>query len=350
MKKLTSLDRVLTAIRLKQPDVVPTFESHIDGRVINQIKPGSTYEEFIEYMDIDALVFNELARDTYVTIDPTRGLAKDKWGAIRRFNVASEFVPVFVEGPIKSNDDLKGYKPPDANSLNYHVLEKWVRTYRGKRAIIAMTLDPFFSVTESLIGKMGYYKAVKTNPDLVYRLQEIAGDYHLQYVKNCIEIGVDIIWVVSDIATKMGPMLSPADTQKFIMPANKRIIDYAKSKGLPILRHSDGNLWPIFDMLLEWGYDGIHPIDPVAGMDLGEAKAKYGKRVCLMGNVDCAQLLTWGNEDEVCQAVRRCIRQAGYGGGYICTTSNTVHAGIKPANYVAMIKTIKEYGRYPLQV
>lgn len=350
MKKLTSLGRVLTAIRLKQPDVVPTFESHIDSRVINQIKPGSSYEEFIEYMDIDALVFNELARDTYETIDQAKGLAKDKWGAIRRFNVASEFVPVFVEGPIKSSDDLKSYKPPEADLLNYHDLEKWVRMYKGKRAIIAMTLDPFFSVSESIIGKIGYYKAVKTNPDLIHRLQEIAGDYHLQYIKNCIRIGADIIWVVSDIATKMGPMISPADMKEFIMPANRRIIDYTKSKGLPILRHSDGNLWPIFDMLLEWGYDGIHPIDPVAGMDLGEAKAKYGKRVCLMGNVDCAQLLTWGTEEEVRQAVKRCIRQAGHCGGYICTTSNTVHAGVKPGNYVAMIAAIKEYGRYPLQV
>jgi len=348
MKTMTSLERVLTTIRRQEPDRIPTFESHIDSRVMHKIKAGLSYEDFIEYMDLDALVFNELAQDKFVPVDEAKGLVRDKWGAIRRFNVTSELVPVFVEAPIKSEADIKTYTPPDADLFQYDDLKEWVKRFKGKRAIIAMTLDPFFSVRESLLGQVEYYKSVKTNPDLLLRLQEIAGDYHLKYIKNCIDIGADVVWVVTDIATSMGPMLSPADIQKFIMPSNKTIIDYTKSKGLPCLRHSDGNLWPIFDMLIDWGYDAIHPIDPVAGMDLGEAKARYGDKVCLMGNVDCAHLLTWGSTDEVREAVKKCIRQAGKGGGYICTTSNTVHGAVKPENYVAMVEAIREYGQYPL--
>ena len=72
-----------------------------------------------------------------------------------------------------------------------------------------------------------------------------------------------------------------------------------------------------------------------------------GKSI-IEGNVDCAYLLPDGTTDEVREAVRKCIMQAGKGGGYICGTSNSVHPTVKPENYVAMVEAIKEYGKYPL--
>ena len=39
---------------------------------------------------------------------------------------------------------------------------------------------------------------------------------------------------------------------------------------------------------------------------------------------------------------------SGVGGGLICMSSNSVHSGVKPENYLAMVRTIREFGRYPL--
>ncbi len=349
MKTLTNLERVLTTINHQEPDMIPTFEIHIDSKVRDKIKSGLSYADFVEYMDLDAIVFPDLEGDKYEALDESKGLFRDKWGAIKRFNIASEFVSVLVEAPIKSEKDLKGYVPPDPDLFGaYKALEQGVKRFKGKRAVIAVTVDPSFSIRDSLLGQVEYFKAIKTNPDLIYRLNEITGDYHLKYIKNCIALGVDIVWVTTDIATSMGPMLSPEDTQRFIMPNNRKIVQYTKSKGLPCFRHSDGNLWQVFDMLIDAGFDGVHPIDPVAGMDLGEVKTKYGDRICLIGNVDCSHLMTWGTTDEVREAVKKCIRQAGKGGGYICTTSNTVHSATKPENYMTMVEAIREYGKYPL--
>ena len=103
-------------------------------------------------------------------------------------------------------------------------------------------------------------------------------------------------------------------------------------------------------MIVATGVNGIHPIDPESGMDIGEVKAKYGDKVCLVGNIDCGFLLCGGTVEEVRQAVKECIRKAGVGGGFICTSSNTIISGTKPENYVAMVKAIKEYGRYPLSL
>ena len=51
---------------------------------------------------------------------------------------------------------------------------------------------------------------------------------------------------------------------------------------------------------------------------------------------------------QVVEAVKNCIRIAGPGGGYACSSSNSIHSGVKPENYAAMLQTWREYGRYPL--
>lgn len=349
MKKMTNLARVLTTLRRQEPDMVPTFENQIDSQVKDKIKPGLSHADFIEYMDLDAITHHELEADTAVVIDESKGLVRDKWGALRRYIPASETVSMTVEAPVKSEKDLKKYVPPDPDvSGVYRNLEQSVKRFKGKRAVIAVVMNPGNAVKNYMLGQVEYFKAIKTSPDLVHRLTEIAHDYYLRFVKNCIDVGVDIVWIGGDIAMSTGPFLSPADTETFIMSSERGIVQYIRGRGVPCLRHTDGDIWQIFDMLVDVGYDAIHPIDPVAGMDLGEAKTKYGDRICLMGNVDCAHLLTWGNPDEVRKAVKKCIQHAGKGGGYICTTSNTVHVAVKPENYVAMVDAIREYGKYPL--
>jgi uroporphyrinogen decarboxylase len=85
-------------------------------------------------------------------------------------------------------------------------------------------------------------------------------------------------------------------------------------------------------------------------MDIGEVKQKYGNRLCLMGNVNCATTLIHGTVEEVSQETREVIRKAGMGGGLIIASSNTIHSAVKPENYLEMVRTTREYGKYPLDI
>ena len=49
-------------------------------------------------------------------------------------------------------------------------------------------------------------------------------------------------------------------------------------------------------------------------------------------------------------SAKEAIRKAGRGGGYICTSSNSIHSGVKPENYAAMVAAIREFGEYPLDL
>jgi uroporphyrinogen decarboxylase len=350
MPNMTNIERIMKAINLQEPDMVPTFELDIDRRIVNAITPGLSHEDFSEYMDLDAICYHELRTVRFEVIDEAKRIVRDQWGALRQYTEVSQVNPMLIEPAIKSKEDLDNYVSPDPDlPWRYTEIEATVKRFKGKRAVIA-GVRPYFSVSDSLRASDELFKDMIRDPDMVDRLNQIADDYYRKYVRNLIDIGVDIVIETSDWAFTHGPMVSPKFTEKFIAPTLKMIVQQCHDRGIPCLKHTDGNIWDIFDIILDTGVDGINPIDPLAGMDLGEAKAKYGDKVCLMGNVDCGELLGHGSKEEVREAVKDCIRKAGKGGGYICMSSNSIHGAVDPGNYAEMVKAIREYGKYPLSV
>jgi uroporphyrinogen decarboxylase len=350
MNDLSSLERVTKVLKLQQPDVVPHWELGIARNVMDAIVPGASYTDFVDHMDIDAVViFDKVGAWSYETVDPHKKISRDQWGALVRFT--SEALGHPWEPAIKSEKDLELYAAPDPDEQwRYRHLNKAVKRFKGQRAIFAHVTDVFDIAKESLLGDEQYFEAMINNPAIVDRVNEIVLNYNLQYIKNCIKMGADFLLITGDYAMTQGPFVSPKHTARFLTPSLKKMVELAHSLNVPVIKHTDGNIWKIFDLIIETGVDGIHPIDPMAGMDLGEAKTKYGNKVCLMGNVNCGSTLSWGTVEEVRQEVKDCIRKAGYGGGYICASSNSIHSGVKPENYVGMIKAIREYGRYPLKL
>jgi uroporphyrinogen decarboxylase len=143
--------------------------------------------------------------------------------------------------------------------------------------------------------------------------------------------------------------MSPASFRELFYPGLCRAMRGFKELGLFVIKHTDGNLWPIIDMIVDSGIDCLDPIDPMAGMDLAEVKTRYGSRIALKGNVDCSHLMTLGSPEEVAAATRAAIRTGAPGGGYILSSSNSIHSSVKPENYLALMRTLEEYGRYPIR-
>ncbi|NCQ27576.1 MAG: uroporphyrinogen decarboxylase, partial [Armatimonadetes bacterium] len=67
-------------------------------------------------------------------------------------------------------------------------------------------------------------------------------------------------------------------------------------------------------------------------------------------NVDCAQTLSFGTPDDVIAETKEALRKGAPGGGFILSSSNSIHSSVKPENYLALVETLREYGRYPLRL
>ena len=346
---MNGLERVMTALRLQEPDRVPHFE-RVAKKVREAILPGASEEDFVAHLDLDGVRFIDRTHSwSYETVDESKKIKRDQWGGLVRYT--SEDNPVPTEPAIKSEKDLETYVLPDPDEeWRYDYLRQLVKRFKGERAIVVGVTDIFALGRENLLGDINYFRAMVKNPDFIDRANEVILDYQLRYMRNCIDLDVDIFWVNGDWAMTERPMVSRQFTEKFLAPPLKKLVDYAHSRGVPVIKHTDGNIWPIYDTIIDAGVDGLHPIDPMAGMDIGEAKATFGDKVCLCGNVSCAFSLVSGTEEEVRQETREVIRKAGKGGGLICMSSNSIHSGVNPKNYLAMVRAIREFGRYPLSL
>ena len=132
---------------------------------------------------------------------------------------------------------------------------------------------------------------------------------------------------------------------EFISPYLTDSIAYARENGLYTIKHTDGNIMPILDLIVECKPDALHSLDPQAGVNLSEVRRMYGDRVCLIGNVNCG-LLQSGTEQEVIDDVRRSLRQGMEGYGYIFSTSNCAYTGLELERYELMNRIWREEGIY----
>ncbi|MRR30778.1 uroporphyrinogen decarboxylase, partial [bacterium] len=69
----------------------------------------------------------------------------------------------------------------------------------------------------------------------------------------------------------------------------------------------------------------------------------------LIGNVDCSTVLVSGPMEALRAETEQVIRAAAPGGGFLLSTSNSVHPGVVPEYYLAMLETAREIGKYPIQ-
>jgi uroporphyrinogen decarboxylase len=344
MAELTAAERVLRVLRRQEPDRIPHFEWIIDRRVRDALCPGCTMEEFTLRMGLDAI----LTAPDFKKEPLGPGRYRNEWGVVMRDS--GEEHAVADENPIRTLDDLRKFRPPDPHAPGrYASLERLVGRYKGRLAI-GVHLNDVFSIPRYLAGFETLMVAFADDPELILGLVTLSVDVNLEMAKEVARRGADFVFTGDDYASTAGPFISPAMFREFLYPGLQRVMGGFKALGLPVIKHTDGNILPILDMILDSGIDCLDPIDPMAGLDMGEFKAKYGHRIALKGNVNCAQTLSFGTEKQVVEETREVIRKAGAGGGLIVSSSNSIHSAVKPGNYLAMWNAIRMYGTYPLQL
>jgi uroporphyrinogen decarboxylase len=360
---MDSRERIFKALNNEIPDRVPTFELLIDEASImklakllinGSINTGNIKTRFGEEsqksLELHYQLAEKLDLDSLTTYFSTGLNNIDDDIAVDRFktkyHLSEHGQPLPFEGPIKSLKDtigfdmVKGLKDEDFEGPRY-IIEKT----GGKRAVFLLLSDSFKLSWKLRGGMENLLFDYALDPSLVHKLASITTDFNLAAIEHAASIGIDAIAVEGDLAGSENLIMSPDHFKEYVKPYLAKIVEYSHSKGLKIIKHSDGNIWQILDDLLEVGFDGIHPIQPQC-MDISEVKEYLKDKACIIGNIDCQELLPNGSTDEVDRIVKETINTASPGGGYIISSSNSIHPGVRPENYIAMIEAVHKYGYY----
>ncbi len=155
--------------------------------------------------------------------------------------------------------------------------------------------------------------------------------------------GLDGFALCADYCFNSGPFLSPARFGEFVTPYLSELIRGYRDMGFYTIKHTDGNIMPILDQLVEANPHALHSLDPQAGVDIAEVKQLCGNRLCLIGNVNCG-LLDSGSDEEVVASARYALRHGMPGGGYVFSTSNCIYTGMRLSRYELMLEVWRREG------
>ena len=339
---MNSKERILAALNGQQSDLIPTFEWFIDSTVGQALTGSSDPVDIVDRLDIDGIN----VRPDYTRSAIQDQTYEDEWGIVRQ--ETGDCIAAVTKSPVSDLSQHKLYEFPDPGAPGrLKSLERAVSRLGTDRAVI-FNLRDGFSDMRDVLGYENALMGTMVDPDLFREFLERSVDYNLALAGRAVrEFGIEVVSTTDDVATNQGMLIRPEIYFDVIGPSFQRVIKGYKDLGLKVIKHCDGDCSAVIDFWIDAGIDCLDPIDPGAGFDMADFKARYGDQICLKGNVDCKGPLQYGTPQEVEAEVRTCIEKGAAGGGLIVSSSNTIHRGVKPENYRAMLTALKQYGRAP---
>lgn len=209
-------------------------------------------------------------------------------------------------------------------------MAKEIRDLSGDEYLLMAHNDPTFMIPFGSVDQFCF--------DLIDRpehMHQVAGKQLEESKENChrlLEAGCDGFILCCDYCFNSGPFISPRHFREFIAPYLKEAVAYFKKQGAYVIKHTDGNILPILEELVDAEPHALHSLDPMAGVDIRQVKEMYGDRLALCGNVCCAKLQT-GTREEIQESAEYCLTYGKPGGGYVFSTSNCVFRGMPMESY-----------------
>lgn len=220
-----------------------------------------------------------------------------------------------------------------------------IREFSGDRYLIVQHGDPTYSIPEGN-SMMSFSTRLVDDPQGLKDEASRAVDEALVKAVRIRRWGTqDGFCMCSDYCFNDNPFLPPEMFAEFVAPYLKTLIAGYRELGFYVIKHTDGNIMPILDFLIDANPHALHSIDPQGKVDIQEVKRRVGDKVCLIGNVDCGLMQT-GTDEEVTVSARYALENGMPGGGYVFSTSNCIFTGMPLARYELILQVWRQYGNY----
>ncbi len=321
MSKLTHKERAILALEGRQPDFVPTFELAFQ---LTEEVFGSSFNQSVDYNNLSEPDRRELCR-----------LNAELYLAIAERYEHSIIMVAIAPSTVF---------PQRAQELVWTMKSiRDIARRRGEDYLLVTHGDTTLELPE---GKW-LERMIELLADNPAQLHVEAENRMFRsalplYLGQC---GFDGFALCADYAFNANPFFAPEQFAEFVTPYLKRLIAAYRGMEKYVIKHSDGNLMPILEQIVQCEPHAIHSLDPQGGMDIAAVKSRYGEKVALCGNVNCGLMQT-GTDDEVLASCEYAMRHGKPGGGFIFCTSNCVFKGMPPERYELMIDYWRRHRYY----
>lgn len=367
---LSSRERVLRAVSLKEPDRVPLdFGSHINSSIhrtayANLVEflhlPGDSPPQLVNRMmqdvAIDPPVLETLGIDTrgvfqgspevIGTIDLEAGTWDDEWGVFWRMPKGGHYYDLFrapLAGEI-SIHDISSYPWPDPDDpgISRPIQQQIDRLRRETDCALILNLPSMFvHQSQYMRGFQDWYLDLAAQPSLSEALFDAVLEIKMGYATQILKVAgnqVDIVMTADDMGSQKSLQFSPDLYRRMFKPRNARYMDLIRRySDAPILLHTCGSVFDIVDDLADIGVQILNPVQTrAANMAPELLKERFGNKMAFWGAVDIQHVLPFGDETEVRNEVQHLFRTLGAGGGWVISPSHNIQPEVPAKNLVTM--------------
>lgn len=261
------------------------------------------------------------------------------------------YVYCCTKKPISNEKELEiamKYEPKMSVEYGQMVKDKIrrVKKYLGDDGILGTWVagGPFNNAS-MLIDQNELYMVFMTDPPFFDKLMEYTINRTLDYTNAFIEAGADVMLVGGNVP---GGFLGAEVYEQFILPYEKKYIDFIQDKGCPAVYHNCGEIMNLVESYKKLGAKVIEPFSPVP---LGDADLKKAVDIVkgeyvIIGGVDQVNVLQNGTPELVKKITKETIEVGKKNGPFIIQSADFLEFNT-PVEHVEMfVKTALENADY----
>ena len=241
---------------------------------------------------------------------------------------------------------------PDADLSDPAVYPAWfsgaleaVHRHAAGVSVHVEVFSPFTHLME-LFGYEQALMALMDAPDLCHKALALFTRSALAQVHLYGAHRPDAILVSSAFAG--AGFISRPMYREFVMPYEDEVFRAIRQQGCKSYVHTCGAIGDRLDLTAETAVDGIDTLDPppLGTVDLAQAKAEYGPRFFIKGNLDAVNEMLHADEATFERAVEDRIRIGKPGSGYILSSACSVAPHVQPQRLQRLAEMAERLGQY----
>ncbi|MDD4888690.1 MAG: uroporphyrinogen decarboxylase family protein [Phycisphaerae bacterium] len=270
---------------------------------------------------------------------------EDRWGVVERVGSTGKYLQ-WITGPFEKTDDLDSFNWPDErNIVDDPALPTKVAAHKAAGYWVEGSSGAHpFKQAWRMRGFENFLCDYIANPSFVEAIYERILRYNIPVVTRAAAAGADQFCYWGDVAMQDRMIVPPDRWRALDGQAWRQIIRAARKVNphVTFFFHSDGDIRPIMDDLIDIGFDIINPIQPEC-MNPAAVKRQWGSRVTLDGGGSVQRTLPFGTLADVKREVEFLLTTCAYDGGYIFRASNTVGYDCPIANVIAYYELARDF-------
>ncbi|MGL6201730.1 MAG: uroporphyrinogen decarboxylase family protein [Lachnospiraceae bacterium] len=226
--------------------------------------------------------------------------------------------------------------------LHYEAMEICQEAW-GQEVGVSVSLPGPYTAAASLYSIDRLLRATRREPEKVHELLRYATDAVKIIIQEFTNTGADI-FLCDPIAS--ASIISPGTYREFVLPYTKELGESIHAAEVAFGYHICGDTTAITADMAESGCDFLSVDNKV---DLKTAKEVAGSTKPLIGNVDPVDVMMLGDEEDVYQAVRECLKKAWNSPcGFIVSTGCDIPINAPIENIDYFMSAVRNCAKYPL--